>query len=132
MKTQILLAVLLCLAVAGETSYGSGYTTGSEPSNFPPYDPNFFDQSSGSSQSANQYTFSAINNAQSQIISSTRSIDSLFSRLPSSGELDELILGADSVAILKTVQTLASDDSIPCSYIVDYLLEMLGRIRAAI
>ena len=132
MKTQILLAVLLCLAIAKETSYGSSYTTGSEPSNFPPYDPNFLDQSSGSSQSANQNTFSAINNAQSQIISSTRSIDSLFSRLPSSGELDELILGADSVAILKTVQTLSSDDSIPCSYIVDYLLEMLGRIRAAI
>ena len=61
-----------------------------------------------------------------------RSIDSLFSRLPSSDELDELILSADSAAILKTVQTLASDDSIPCSQIVNYLLELIGRIRAAI
>ena len=64
--------------------------------------------------------------------SSPRSIDSLFSRLPSSTELDEMILAADSVALLKTVQTLASDDSIPCSQIVDYLLEMMGRIRVAI
>ena len=63
---------------------------------------------------------------------STRTIDSLFSRLPSSTELDELIASADSVAILKTVQTLASNDAIPCSQIVDYLLELLGRIRAAI
>ena len=30
------------------------------------------------------------------------------------------------------MQTLASDDSIPCSQIVDYLLELLGRIRVAI
>jgi archaellum component FlaC len=88
--------------------------------------------SSGSYQDANQNAFNAIHNAQSNIVTSARSIDSLFSRLPSTHELDELILAADSIAILKTVQTLASDDSIPCSYIVDYLLEMLGRIRAAI
>ena len=54
--------------------------------------------------------------------SATRSIDSIFTKLPSSAELDELILTADSVAILKTVQTLSSNDSIPCAQIVDYLL----------
>lgn len=30
------------------------------------------------------------------------------------------------------MQTLSTNDAIPCSQIVDYLLELLGRIRAAI
>lgn len=47
-------------------------------------------------------------------------------------EIDQIILSADSVAILKTIQTLVSNDSIPCEDIVAYLFEMLGRIRAAI
>lgn len=41
-------------------------------------------------------------------------------------------MGADVVLILKTVQAVASDDSLPCSQQVDYLLELLGRIRSAI
>ena len=53
-------------------------------------------------------------------------------RLPSSEEIDELILSADSVAILKTVQTVATDDSLPCDQRIAYLLELLGRIRCAI
>ena len=53
-------------------------------------------------------------------------------RLPSSAELDELILGADSVGILKTIQTVATDDSIPCQQRIAYLLELVGRIRTAI
>ena len=53
-------------------------------------------------------------------------------RLPSSTELDELIISADSVAILKTIQTVATDDSIPCDQRIAYLLEVLGRIRCAI
>ena len=64
--------------------------------------------------------------------SSPRSIDSLFSRLPSSAELDEMIRAADSALVLKIVQTLVSDNSIPCSQMADYLLEMMGRIRVAI
>jgi len=50
------------------------------------------------------------------------SIDSLFLRLPSPGELDQLILSADSVAILKTVQTVATDDSLTCDQRIAYLL----------
>ena len=61
-----------------------------------------------------------------------RSIDSLFLRLPSSEELDELILSADSVAILKTIQTVATDDSLTCEQRIAYLLELLGRIRCAV
>lgn len=36
------------------------------------------------------------------------------------------------MAILKTIQTLVSNDSIPCGEILSYLLEFLGRIRVAI
>lgn len=61
-----------------------------------------------------------------------QSIDSLFLRLPSKAELDNLILGADSVAILKTIQTVATDDSLSCDQRISYLLEVLGRIRAAV
>lgn len=41
-------------------------------------------------------------------------------------------MSADSVAILKTIQTVATDDSLPCAQRISYLLEVLGRIRAAI
>lgn len=34
--------------------------------------------------------------------------------------------------MLKTIQTVATDDSIPCSERIAYLLEVLGRIRCAI
>lgn len=52
--------------------------------------------------------------------------------MPSSEELDELILSADSVAILKTIQTVATDDSLPCDQRIAYLLELHGRIKCAI
>lgn len=63
---------------------------------------------------------------------SAQSIDSLFLRLPSKAELDNLIIGADSVAILKTIQTVATDDSLSCDQRISYLLEILGRIRSAV
>lgn len=90
------------------------------------------ERSSGRFRDAKSAEFGAIRDAQSTILTPTRSIDSLFLRLPSSHELDELILGADSVAILKTIQTVATDDSIPCDQRIAYLLEVLGRIRCAI
>ena len=43
-----------------------------------------------------------------------------------------MILSADSVAILKTIQTVATDDSLTCDQRIAYLLEVLGRIRAAV
>ena len=89
--------------------------------------------STGSTAATNQNVFNIIGGA-SQVAQSTpsQSIDSLFLRLPSSVELDQLILSADSVAILKTIQTVATDDSIPCEQRIAYLLELLGRIRCAI
>jgi len=55
-------------------------------------------------------------------LSARRSIDSIFTRHPSSSELDEIVLSADIFVILKVVQNVASDDSLPCSLQVDYLL----------
>ena len=89
-------------------------------------------RSSGSYKDAKRATFGSIHDAQDNILTATRSIDSLFLRLPSSHELDELILSADSVAILKTIQTVATDDSIPCDQRIAYLLELHGRIKCAI
>lgn len=81
----------------------------------------------------NQNLFNTISSAKaSASATAVRSIDSLFTRVPSSAELDEIINTGDSVAILKTIQTLVSNDSIPCGEILSYLLEFLGRIRVAI
>lgn len=88
--------------------------------------------SSGSYASANAVVQSAINNARSTIVSSDRSIDSLFLRLPALQEIDRLILNADSVAILKTIQVVATNDSLTCDQRVSYLLEVLGRVKAAV
>jgi hypothetical protein len=99
---------------------------------FPAADLDYLFRSDGRFKSSKRAEFGAIGGAQSEIVTATRTIDSLFLRLPSSTELDELIVSADSVAILKTIQTVATDDSIPCDQRIAYLLEVLGRIRCAI
>lgn len=47
-------------------------------------------------------------------------------------EIDKMILAADSVSLYKTIQTVATDDSLPCGQRIAYLLELLGRIKCAI
>ena len=133
MKTQIFFALLLCVALSAK-SKSSGYKPSSaEPSSFPDADLYSLEASSGSASSVAKNTAAVLNQGRASSTGTpVRSIDSIFSRLPDSHELDELIKKADSVAIAKTVQTLISDDSIPCSQIIFYLLELQGRIRAAI
>jgi hypothetical protein len=58
---------------------------------------------------SNVIAANVINNAASNTLTSSKSIDSLFTKLPSSADLDALILGADSVAILKTIQTIGTN-----------------------
>lgn len=91
-----------------------------------------FPFSGTSYQSYNAASSSAINNAVGQTPITDRSIDSLFLSLPSIAELDRLILNADSVAILKTIQVVATNDSLTCDQRIAYLLEVLGRIRTAV
>jgi hypothetical protein len=39
---------------------------------------------------------------------------------------------SDSVALLKLIQTVGLDNTIPCDQRIAYLLELHGRLRAAI
>lgn len=134
MKTQILLAILVATAFCGTaaTIDYSTIDTNVVVRTYPAADLSALYASSSSASSTAQNVNTAISNARSINQTPTRSIDSLFSRLPSTTELDQIINSADSVAILKTIQTLVSNDAIPCSQIVSYLLELLGRIRAAV
>ena len=131
MKPSFLAGMLL--------SFGSARKYWNEPSydfdlklSFPGADYDSLFRSDGKFKSAKRAEFGAIRGAQDNILSATRTIDSLFLRLPSEFELNQLILSADSVAILKTIQTVATDDSIPCDKRIAYLLEVLGKIRKAI
>ena len=138
MKGAIAFGFLAALTQAGgskktyERTYKSVDISGDYTQDFPSADLDELNRSGTSFREAKRAEFGAIQNAQTNILTPTRSIDSLFLRLPSSSELDELILSADSVAILKTIQTVATDDSIPCDQRIAYLLEVLGRIRTAV
>jgi hypothetical protein len=46
--------------------------------------------------------------------------------------LDNLILSADSVALLKTIQAVGTNSPLPCGQRIAYLLELNGRLKAAI
>ena len=130
MKQTAILALIGALSQARKPSKHSKPEV--EVRNFPDADLDELYRSSGRFKDAKRATFGSIHDAQNNILTATRSIDSLFLRLPSSNELDELILSADSVAILKTIQTVATDDSIPCDQRIAYLLEVHGRIKCAI
>ncbi len=74
-----------------------------------------------------------INNAYANIArGSSVDLDSVFTRLPSLRDIDNLILSSDSVAILKTIQTVATENSLTCDQRIAYLLELLGRVKAAV
>ena len=131
MKAAFFAGILLAFASAEKHKSKEVYEH--QPlQDFPEADLDALYRSSGRFKDAKKAEFGAIKDAQHTIITPVRSIDSLFLRLPSSEEIDELILSADSVAILKTVQTVATDDSLPCDQRIAYLLELLGRIRCAI
>lgn len=134
MKKQITLAMLGVASMAGDViKYQTeGFGSVNVPS-YPRANLNSLYQSSTKTQETDQNELHTIANAQaSSGATSVRSIDSLFTRVPSSAELDELVNAADTVGLLKTIQSLVSNDSIPCGQALNYLLELLGRVRAAI
>lgn len=59
-------------------------------------------------------------------------LNNLFSKLPSTTEVNNLILTSDSVALLKLIQAVGVDNTIPCDQRIAYLLELNGRLKAAI
>lgn len=88
---------------------------------------------SGTSQQSLQNNINQIiSSARGSTVSQQRSIDSLFLSLPSFTDIDRLILNADTVALLKTVQVVATNDALTCDQKLSYLLELLGRIKIAV
>ena len=73
-----------------------------------------------------------INQASQNLMTPNRSLNSIFLRFPSCSSLDRLILSADAAAILKTIQTIATDTSVSCSQRLTYLSELLGRPKTAV
>lgn len=113
-------AVLVTSTSTGASNIASGKVI--TDGNFPKADLNILSGASSSTVNNNVVANGVINNAIAGNISPSRSINSLFVRLPSSAEIDVLILSADSVAILKTIQTVATDNSLPCDQRIAYLL----------
>lgn len=63
-----------------------------------------------------------INNARFNTRSQAIDLDSVFNRLPTLNDVDNLILSSDSVGILKTIQTVATDNGLTCDQRIAYLL----------
>lgn len=60
------------------------------------------------------------------------SMDSIFTILPSSEELDEIIVEADSYLIVKTIQEVITNKILNCQHKLNYLSEFMGRIKSAL
>jgi len=123
-------AVLITSDNTGSSSIVSGEVISNGP--YPTANIAEFNRVNAGYVNSNVLGANVINSALSTTVTSNKSIDSLFTKLPSSADLDRLILGADSVAILKTIQTIGTNESIPCDQRISYLLELQGRIQAAI
>lgn len=124
-------AVLVTSTSTGASNIASGRVI--TDGNFPKADLAALSGASSSLVNNNVVAGGIINNAVANNAATlVRSVDSLFVKLPSSAQIDALILSADSVAILKTIQTVATENSLPCDQRIAYLLELLGRLRAAI
>lgn len=73
-----------------------------------------------------------INGAQNLVSTPVQSVETLFTRVPSKAELTKIVDDGDIAAITKSIQTLSSDDSIPCADKVCYLQELLGLVKNSI
>ena len=143
MKIHILIAALILSTVVAQNS---GYNTGgngavvlpsSPPASTNPTTPQapieiptfpsadlFKLQQAGSTNPATTAAniINTLNDAKKSLTTPTRSMDSIFSRLPSRAELNKFAEDGDTGAITKTLQVVASDDSIPCGTQIAYLL----------
>lgn len=143
MKIQILIAALiLSSAVAQNSGYSTGGTgsvtlPSSPPTLTNPTTPqvpieiptfptaDIFKLTQGGSTNpatTSENIVNTLNSAKKELSTPVRSMDSIFSRLPSRGELNKFADDGDIAAITKTLQVVASDDSIPCGTKIAYLL----------
>jgi hypothetical protein len=123
-------AVLVTASNTGSSQIASGRVI--NDASYPKADLAVLSGASSSLINNNIIANGVINNAYSNTVTPSKSIDSLFSKLPNSAELDNLILSADSVALLKTIQSVGTNSALPCDQRIAYLLELLGRLKAAV
>lgn len=71
---------------------------------------------------SNVNSFRVINQANQNILTPNKSLDSIFIRFPSCSELDRLIISADTAALLRTIQVIATDNTVSCDQRITYLL----------
>ena len=123
-------------AGGANTDNGSGNNGNTVPKvdvpSFPKADLTKFVVGSTNAQQTALNLDNTINGARKELSTPVRSVESLFTRVPSKSELNKLADDGDTAGILKTLQTLASDDSIPCGTKVSYLLEVLASVKDAI
>ena len=135
MNTYLVLALLIAsVASSGLTVAPSSSTNSVAPitTTYPAVDLQGLYLKSITGSNTMENIQNAISNAKKTNIIADQNIDALFVTLPSTAEIDQIIESADSLALLKVIQTLATSTTLPCDKIVAYLLELLGRIRSAI
>jgi hypothetical protein len=123
-------AVLVTPTNTGSATIGTGalITDG----NYPKADLSVLSGTSSSLINNNVVANNVINNAYLQTQSPTRSIDSLFTKLPTSADIDNMVLSADIVGILRTIQAVGTNETLPCDQRIAYLLEILGRVKTVV
>lgn len=122
--------VVVTSTSTGQSSVVAG---GTQTGNFPSADLGVIAASQLVGIDNNQVAGSVITNAISNSNSlATVNLNAIFSKLPTGPEVDNLILTGDSVALIKLIQTVGDNTNIPCDQRIAYLLELDGRLKAAI
>lgn len=152
MKTQLIVAALLIASAVAQgyvVGSSSGLTLPTTPKsgsdsgristsssvsvpNFPTADLAKLNGGSTNSAVTASNIVNTIKGAKTELSTPVKSMESLFSRFPSKAEIDKFSDDGDTAAILKTINTVATDDSVACGTKISYLLELLGSVKAAI
>lgn len=123
-------AVLITSTTTGQSSVLNGKPL---DGNFPKADLGVISAASSNVVNSNALQAGVINAALSNSSANPNlNLNKVFTKLPSVGEVNGLILSGDSVALLKLIQTVGVDNTIPCDQRIAYLLELNGRVKAAI
>ncbi len=122
--------VVVTSASTGESSLVAG---GNQSGNFPTADLGVISAAQLSGVSSSQASQAVLNNVAINSIDGPKvNLNQIFAKLPSGAEVDNLILTADSTALIKLIQAVGDNVNIPCDQRIAYLLELDGRLKAAI
>lgn len=123
-------SVLITSTTTGQSDVFSGKVLNG---NYPAADLGALNQASANLVNNNVVASGVINTAISNSnVNPNLNLNNLFGKLPSTAEVDNLIITSDSVALLKLIQAVGADNTIPCDQRIAYLLELNGRLKAAI